>query len=504
VRIAPSPSDVARFRGIIEARLGLHLDDAHEADAAQCLRARLESAGVEGGAGVYLDRLSAEGSPHELRAIAASLTVGETYFFRNPNHFRAFEEHALPDRLAARAGRGPLRILSAGCASGEEAYTLAMLLRAHPEAARLANTRITGIDINAAVLEKARAARYTAWSLRATPAEARERWFQKDGADFVLAPEIRERVRFEEGNLLDPGDAAGQLDVVFCRNVLIYFSHAAACAAIEGLARRLEPGGFLFLGDAENLRGLSRDFHLHHTDDTFYYQLHEQGARPAPSRRPAFAAAPARDWTAAPDVSWIHAIQGASDRIERLTRPVAPAIARAEPVPAPPSAPDAVATALLLLRQERHEEAMAVLAGASEGGADGADLHLLRASLLANKGDVAEARRWCDLVLASDELNAGAHYLLALCAEHEDALDRAQEHDEIAAYLDAGFAMPWLHAGRLRRRRGDAAGAREALARALDLLGRVEGMRVLLFGGGFSREALMTVCRAELRACGEP
>ena len=108
----------------------------------------------------------------------------------------------------------------------------------------------------------------------------------------------------------------------------------------------------------------------------------------------------------------------------------------------------------------------------------------------------------CLRLLLIDELNAGAHYVLALCREHSGCHARAREHDRVAAYLDPAFAMPRLHLGLLARRADDADGARRELAQALILLQREDASRLLLFGGGFNREALLTLCRSALRDCG--
>jgi chemotaxis protein methyltransferase CheR len=117
-----------------------------------------------------------------------------------------------------------------------------------------------------------------------------------------------------------------------------------------------------------------------------------------------------------------------------------------------------------------------------------------------NRGLLADAEGMCGHILSSDELNAGAHYLMALCREHAGDRAAAVEHDRAAAYLDAGFAMPHLHLGLLVRRTGDVERARSELGRALVLLTNEEPSRILLFGGGFSREALVALCRSELQA----
>lgn len=161
-----------------------------------------------------------------------------------------------------------------------------------------------------------------------------------------------------------------------------------------------------------------------------------------------------------------------------------------------------VGLALELLREERFAEALDVLrASQAEGHAD-SDAQLLRAVLLMNSGNLADAEASCKELLLRDEMNVGAHYLTALSREHVGDLDGAFEHDQAAVYLDPGFAMPRLHLGLLARRAGRLQEAQQALERALILLAREDASRILFFGGGFSREALMSLCRAELRAAG--
>ena len=501
----PLPSwAVDRFRTFVSDRLGLRFEDGKVGDLVEYLRRRIAATGLRS-FDAYLARLTdAATMPAELRAIGDQLTVGETYFFRNPNHFRAVREQVL---MRAQGRERALRILSAGCASGEEAYTLAIIVReALGDAAR---ARILGIDINPTLLERARRGRYTPWSLRATPLEAQERWFRSADGHFELDESVRTSVSFEERNLMEDDAGfwcAGAFDLIFCRNVLIYFSSEAVRAAVARFAGALAPGGHLFLGDAENLRAQSHDFHLHHTHDTFYYQLRD-AAEPRPKVRP-----PSLPPTAAaahppafvdPDVSWVSAIHGAAERIERLGRAhhePTPATARASLVT--PVAEWDLAGAHRLLQEERYAEVHAALdALPAEAGQD-PDVQLMRASIRASLGDVAGAMEACRAVLALDELSAGAHYLLALCEEHQGDLESAVRHDQTALYLDASFAMPRLHLGRLAKRLGDTDTARGELTRALELLAREDVARIVMFGGGFRRETLLQVCRGELLACG--
>jgi chemotaxis protein methyltransferase CheR len=504
---SPDPTDVERFREIVARRFGLLFDASRLGQLADTLEGRLRTHGET--AGAYLSRFSAGSLPaEEARTLIGELTVSETYFFRNVEQFDSLTDVALPARIVARGENRRLRILSAGCASGDEAYSIAMLVHNTP-ALRGWDVSIRGIDLSPAVVERARAARYTAWALRQTPPDIQNRFFRPVGREVVLDPEIRGMVTFDEANLHEDDAAlwpSGALDIVFCRNVLMYLTPEAARGLVNRVSRSLVPGGYLYLGHAETLRGLSRAFHLRHTHETFYYQRRE-GDEPIqePSgdlRReepggPMLACADVED-------SWVESIRRASERIHSLTEayPKAAddqAVARPE-LPGEGSKAD-LGPAVALLLRERYADAQALLGRLPLESADDPDALLLKAVLLTHRGQTAEAEEACRDLLVRDELNAGAHYLMALCREGAHDLKSAEEHDQTAAYLDPGFSMPRLHLGLLARRAGDREAARRELERAVDLLEHEDSARLLLFGGGFGRSALVALCAAELARC---
>jgi chemotaxis protein methyltransferase CheR len=489
--------DLERFRAALGRRLGLSFDDAKLGMLEDTLRRRLEATG--GAAESYLAHLEAEPAREEIASLAGELTVAETYFFRNADQFRALVEAALPARMEARERERDrsLSLLSAGCASGEEAYSLAIALRERALDPSW-GVSITAVDVNPAMLDKARRGRYSSWALRETPPEIQRRWFREEGREVLVADEIRALVRLEERNLIDDDPELWRpdaYDVVLCRNVIMYFLPDVARRVVERVARALAPGGFLFLGHAETLRGVSQSFHLRHTHGAFYYQRKE-GAEP---RARVAADPPARSLAAFVDGSdgWVDAIRKASQRIEALARAPDP---RA-PGPEEPARWD-LGKALELFERERFADALAVVDGFPPQAARDPDVLLLRAALLTHAGRLAGAEDACRSLLELDELSAGAHYLLALCREGAGDLGAAVEHDQVAAYLDPAFAMARLHLGLLRRRGGEREAARRELEQALALLEREDASRLFLFGGGFGRDALTALCRAEIAACG--
>lgn len=490
-----------RLRSLVGERLGLALDGGRTAFLGELLGRRLKARGVDEES--YLERLRNDPSWEEVGCLAEELTVGETYFFRNREQFQALREVVLPERMRERRASERLSLLSAGCATGEEAYSLAIVVRETvPDPPW--NVTIRALDVNPATLAKAARARFSSWALRETPAETLIRWFREDGQMAVLDPTLKAAVRFENHNLARndaPLGPPGSFDAVFCRNVLMYFAPEVARQVVARLAAVLAPGGYLFLGHAETLRGLSQDFQLLHSHGTFYYQRLEESPR-----RPQFAVvaspglsplASSLAAVAAGEETWVEAIRRTAERVRALT----PTREEASRIGAAPTRPGwDLAPPLDLLRQEKFAAALECMQALPPEAASDPDVLLLSAVLLTHTGQLSSAAEVAQRLLALDGLNAGAHYVLALCREGAGDVQGAIHHDQLAIYLDASFAMPRLHLGLLTRRAGDHAAARRELAQALALLEREEPSRLLLFGGGFRREVLLALCRAELEA----
>ena len=190
----------------------------------------------------------------EFARLPAMVTNNETYFFRETHQFDLLIRHVIPERRPLLRGR-PLRLLSAGCSSGEEPYSLSIAL--HNAALPLAGLpwEIDACDLNPERIARAQEALYAESSLRACDAEARRRYFTEDPGGFRLKERYRGGVRFFHTNLLAPNGALGWAiyDAILCRNLLIYFSEEAFADAIRLFARCLAPGGYLFLGHSESL-----------------------------------------------------------------------------------------------------------------------------------------------------------------------------------------------------------------------------------------------------------
>jgi chemotaxis protein methyltransferase CheR len=490
-----------RFRDWIAQSLGLRFEDSKLSFLTDVLAARSSNHAMP--CASYLDELENPVFGIEVHALIGELTVPETYFFRHVEQYRAYGEVALP---AAQIARGPgrrLKVLSVGCASGEEPYSLAMWASDHGAWP----VDVSALDINPAMLAKASRGLYGAWALRETSAETQQRWFRRSGAHFELDPAIRAAVTFQRVNLAQPNPEIWtplRYDVIFCRNVLMYFTTEMAQMVVASMTQALAAHGHLFLGHAETMRGLSTGYHLCHTHGTFYYQRQQPGSLQDGGQRPS-AADPAIAALGSATPAWPEAIRDSAERVQALSESFAGAGSARAVRGGARSAVVAsrLAGALASLKEERFADALTALNALPQAGAEDAEVLLLRAALLTHGGRLEDAEKVSTTLLALDELNAGAHYLLALCRESAGDPVAAFEHDLAAIHLDADFAMPRLHIGLMARRGGDLISARSALSEAMPLLQTEEATRVLLFGGGFGRDGLIALCRAELAAVAE-
>lgn len=235
---------------LLARRTGLRLTNADVVKLEQLLRVR---AG-RGDPFAYLASLSEADLAREAEFLAAQLTPGETYFFRDHGQFALLRTHILPELIERRREKRRLRLWSAGCASGEEAYSIAMLIDMVLPEWQTWQLTLVGSDINAEALARARRGRYGDWSFRMLPESLKACYFRCNGDEWVLDPRIRAMVDFRVGNLVTdtiPDWMFNDMDLILCRNVLIYFHPEAVRTVAEKLAASLAEGGYLVTGHTE-------------------------------------------------------------------------------------------------------------------------------------------------------------------------------------------------------------------------------------------------------------
>ena len=258
------------LRDLVHERTGIYF----ETDRLEMMIEKLEPRAIALGCDSYLDyyyilKYDDRGAEEWLRVMDA-FSVQETYFWRESDQIRALVDHVVPQHFLS--SNLPFRIWSAACATGEEPYSLVIALREagwgnHP-------IEIHASDASQAALAKARSCLYRERSFRSLPAGLREKYFESEGDSSRLRPEISSRVTFHWANLvrLDETESlAGTMNVIFCRNVFIYFSTATIQRVVDVFAQRVPPGGHLFIGASESLLKLTSHFDLKEFHGAFAY-----------------------------------------------------------------------------------------------------------------------------------------------------------------------------------------------------------------------------------------
>lgn len=272
------PLDMDEFRllrDFIHQYCGLFFSDESKYLLEKRLNKRLVELRLNCFRDYYYQLRYGQNCEQELAAAIDLLTTNETYFFREDFQLCAFTQEVLPELVRSKAEKGvkSLRIWSAGCSSGEEPYTLAMLLLESPLLSGW-TIEIIGTDISQRVLKIARDGLYGKNSFRATDHKYLQRYFTPLENRWQIASQVKDLVSISHLNFFDNNRVAllGEMDAIFCRNVIIYFDLEAKKRVIRTLHDRLKPGGYLLLGHSESLMNISADFKLRHFTNDMLYQ----------------------------------------------------------------------------------------------------------------------------------------------------------------------------------------------------------------------------------------
>ena len=429
----------SRVSDYIANAMGLHFPGERLQDLQRGLAGAAVEFGFDDAAACADWMLTAPLSPADLHVLAGHLTIGETYFFRDEKLFGALAGTVLPGLLRAReGGERRLRLWSAGCCTGEEAYSLAILLhQLIPDLARW-RVSILATDINTRFLRKAAAGVYGEWSFRNAPAGFKERWFQRTAnGQYALAPEVKRLVTFAPSNLVEDAFPAlatdtNAMDLILCRNVLMYFTPAQARKVVGKLHRALVGDGWLSVSPSEASRALFPQFAIRNfpgvilftkdvTDsDRLLFDTPAPWLPPRPSNEPA-----------APELP----------RAE-------PTLDTTAPMPSlvPPPAPLDSQAPLALSLQTR---------------------------ALANEGRLTEALAVCNRWIAADKVDASGHYLRALVLLELGDPDAANGSLQRTLYLEPNLVAAHFTLGNLARGRNRNAQADRHFRNALHLLARL-------------------------------
>ena len=425
---------LSRLSEFLAARIGLYFPQERRSDLERGVSAAARDFGLADAEACARWLLSAPLTQSQIEVLASHLTVGETYFFREQRTFDALEQHILPDLLRARrGGEQGLRIWSAGCCTGEEPYSVAMLLDRLLSDAEASSVTLLATDINPRFLRKAAEGAYGKWSFRDAPAAILERYFSKraDGR-FELHRRLRRKVTFSYLNLADDTypsllNNTGAMDLILCRNVLMYFTAERAEKVVVNFHRSLVDGGWLIVSPTE----------ISHTLFSSFAAVQFPG------------------------IVLYRKLAGAAPQTLAAERP-APFF-----FPPPDEAPERLAEALTI-HEEPQTQARPSEPESSEASESATLCRAARAC--ANQGKLAEAAEWCEKAIAADKINPAHHYLLAAVRQEQGQSDAAAQSLKHALYLDPDFVLAHFALGNLRLAQGRRREAERHFDTALSLL----------------------------------
>ncbi|MFN8376850.1 MAG: CheR family methyltransferase [Anaerolineae bacterium] len=406
---------VVQIGKLVEERTGLAVNAQFRGELEPLVRNL-----ANGSLDTYLRQLreNSETSPIWQRLVY-TLTIGETYFFRDQSHFRLLREHVLPTlALRRRSMSNPhVSLWSAGCATGEEPYSLAIALyEALPDLARW-SIQLYGTDLNINALQAAQRGLYRKWSFRHTEDMLRSRHFIPHDGSWQIKPYIKAMVNFRHANLF-AGPPQTPLDIIFCRNVLIYLNDAHIQQVEDIFFNALAPGGWLFLGQAEAIHFRRERWQTHIFPGTVAYQRPETTVKFLPQ---------------------FH------------TQPTIEITPTAAPAQALPTYTDAVRA----FHQDDRAKAERLLAELLTQEPHHAPAHTLLASIFASRRALPEAQTHLDHALHLDPLSADAHYLRGLLLLEENKKDDARKALDAALYCRPTHPLGLLFMGNLYAQSGE-------------------------------------------------
>lgn len=482
---------LSRLSKFLVQQTGLHFPQERWSDLARGIDAAAREFGLGDTASCIRHLLSAPLTRYQIETLARHLTVGETYFFREPQIFDVLQTDILPALIQSRRASGQhLRLWSAGCATGEEAYSLAILVQRLIPDFRQWNITILGTDINPHALRKATSGTYGDWSFRNAPPWLREGYFHATGGgQYAIIRSVREMVTFSYLNLAEDAypslaNNTNAMDIIFCRNVLMYFEPGLATSVVRKHHQALVDGGWLIVSPSEISQALFADFVTTNFPGAILHQKPAAGTTPAKITQwpPAPIAAP-------PAIG----LPPTGIRTPVSTGPSRAATVNAnqhkEPQPT-------YQRAHALYRQGRYAEAAAETSRLLAICPGDVSAMTLMARIHANQGELSAALHWCEQTIAADRLNPVGHYLRAAILQEHGRMEEAMLSYKRTLYLDQDFVLAHFALGNLFRRQNRSREARKHFENTLLLLDRHDQDDVLPESDGMTAGRLTEIIRS--------
>jgi len=446
--------------------------------------------------------LSTELSSEQIEVLASYLTIGETCFHREHKSFDAFRNHILPELINSRKNNErKIRIWSAACSSGEEAYTIAIIIREMLDNIQDWNVTILASDINIRALKKAEQGIYTEWSFRHVPPGFKEKYFKKRAdKKYEILPDIKKMVSFFYHNLIKDSypslhNNTNAMDVIFCRNAIMYFGLNERREVVRRFYQSLSEGGWIFVSPAEASQQLFARFVTVNFPGAVLYrkisvQMKKTGIQPGVK------IIGSEEQKQTPSVSKRRSIfrPGSEPEGTERKKTAAGSLKKVLSEQLQATYKDALDNFL----NGRYREAVATLEQliAQNENIDKATILIAKAK--ANQGILKEALEWCEKALAMDKLNPTVHYLRATILLEQDKVEEARQALNRVIYLDHNFILAHYTLGNLAHLQGNRAAAERHFKNTLDLLKNCKQDDVLPESEGISAGRLREIVASML------
>ena len=432
----PLDSSFVRLKQYIIESTGLHYYADKDAELETKVRNRMKRVGVKTTDGYYIYLTDAVRGPSEFDSLASDLTIGETHFYREAKVIEGLKNIIIPDLLLQNRDSRQIRIWSAGCATGEETYTVSIILKRYfPHAATGWDIQIIGTDMNRDFLARAREGIYSDWSFRETPSDIKRDCFTARAGKWQIRPEYRQGVSFQYHNLASHPFPSllhnlFSFDLILCRNVMIYFDRDLAWNLVRRFKQSLRCRGWMVVGHADHTLEMTKEFQVVSTSGVSLYRKSD-GQDPECSESAllfAFAVPPIEVYQA-----------------EMQTQPVDPpaVLAEEKPICVP-----------VLVNSDQNQII--------------ADMNVFLR--LINQGDFPSALVLCEKLMETNRLDPNVYFFHALIKEHSGDYDLAEESLRKSIYLDRHFVLGHYHLGLFLQNRGELVKARKSFETVIRLL----------------------------------
>ncbi|MFH1414364.1 MAG: CheR family methyltransferase [Candidatus Omnitrophota bacterium] len=470
-----------RIKNFVESRGGLYFRDHDLRSLEDGVRARISCCGFNSASVYYNYLTTSQSRENELRELLNLLTINHSYFFRNKAHFKVLKEKILPKIIEKKLEQSDklhekptIRIWSSGCSSGEEPYSIAIVIREAIPNWQDWRIFILATDASEEALARAREGTYTKNAIKSVDNHYLKKYFSEKNTtegskQYVISDTIKRMVNFAFLNLMDE-EYPGGFDIIFCRNVVIYFALQTTVRVMNRLHASLLDDGYLFIGYSETLQFLGDKFEMLYWEDALYYRKR----LPTPTK----------------------AEPGKID-IDKALEEISKAELSAEKARSP-KIEEILVQIIKAIYAKEYDKALNLIEQALAVDDKAADLYYHAAEIFVNQAKFDKARERLSTVLKLNSLFTPAYYLLGFMYLGENEFDKAKENLRKALYIERDFLIAHFYLAQIFRNEGNIKEAIRGYRNTISLLLRCASTDIIAYSGGYNVATLMSVCRDNL------